>query len=305
MKIALIVPTYNAGANWRKWIEAVNGQTRRPDRIIVIDSSSTDETASIAREYGLEVHVIPHEEFDHGGTRQLGAELAKDSDILIFMTHDATLAREDAIEKLVGAFDDPKVGAAYGRQAPYPDAPFIEARNRSFNYPLESSVRGLADAPRLGFRTVFFSDAFGAYRREVLEEIGGFKAGTISMEDEYAAAKIVLAGHLIAYCAESVACHSHDYKVWDEFSRYFDFGVFHANESWIRERFGEAEGEGMRLVVTQLGFLLRNRPLLVVPAMARMAAKLAGLRLGRMEKRLPVALKRRIGMNKKYWMRTH
>jgi len=38
-------------------------------------------------------------------------------------------------------------------------------------------------------------------------------------------------------------------------------------------------------------------------AMARMTVKLAGFRLGTLEKHLPVSLKRRMSMNKKYWDR--
>jgi rhamnosyltransferase len=88
-----------------------------------------------------------------------------------------------------------------------------------------------------------------------------------------------------------------------EFSRYFDFGVFHSRESWIRERFGQAEGEGMRFLRSQLGFLWRRQPSLVPLAMTRMTVKLAGFRLGTLEKHLPVSLKRRMSMNKKYWDR--
>ena len=302
MNVALVVPTCNAGQRWRDWLDAVRMQTLRPDRLLLIDSSSDDDTASLAREYGFEVRVISRDVFDHGGTRQLGVEWASGADVFVLLSQDAKLANNDALEKIVACFENPEVGAVYGRQLPYPDASPIEVHARSFNYPPESSVRGLDDAPRLGFRTIFFSNAFSAYRRSVLQEVGGFKAGTISMEDEYAAARIVLAGHKIAYCAEAQVYHSHAYTIWQEFSRYFDFGVFHARESWIRERFGEAEGEGMRLVRSQMSFLWRRQPLLIFPAVCRMAAKLAGLRLGTLEKHLPVALKRRLGMNKKYWI---
>ena len=302
MKVALVVPTCNAGPRWRNWLEAVRMQTPRPDRLLLIDSSSEDDTASLARECGFEVRVIPRDEFDHGGTRQLGVEWAFGADVIVFLSQDATLANRDALERISACFENSEVGAAYGRQLPYPDASPIEVHARSFNYPSASSVKGLQDVPRLGFRTIFFSNAFGAYRRCVLEEVGGFKAGTISMEDEHVAARIVLAGHKIAYCAEAQVYHSHTYTIRQEFSRYFDFGVFHARESWIRERFGQAEGEGMRLVRSQLGFLWRQRPLLIFPAMCRMAAKLIGLRLGTLEKHLPAAAKRRLSMNKKYWL---
>ena len=303
MRVALVVPTYNAGPRWREWLRALDAQTLRPDRLLLIDSSSEDDTVPLAREAGFEVRVIPREEFDHGGTRQLGVEWASDAEVVVFLSQDATFAAKDALEKITACFYNATVGAAYGRQLPYPDASPIETHARGFNYPPTSRLKGLDDAGALGFRTIFFSNAFGAYRQSVLQELGGFKAGTISMEDEYLAARIVLAGYKIAYCAEALAYHSHAYTLRQEFSRYFDFGVFHSRESWIRERFGQAEGEGMRFLRSQLGFLWRRQPSLVPLAMARMTVKLAGFRLGTLEKHLPVSLKRRMSMNKKYWDR--
>ena len=76
MNVALFVPTCNAGEPWREWLEALRTQTRQPDRLLLIDSSSDDDTPSLAREYGFEVRVIPRREFNHGRTRQLGVEWA-------------------------------------------------------------------------------------------------------------------------------------------------------------------------------------------------------------------------------------
>lgn len=50
------------------------------------------------------------------------------------------------------------------------------------------------------------------------------------------AAKAILAGYQVAYAADAVVRHSHNYKPLEEFKRYFDIGVFHAQEKWIREK---------------------------------------------------------------------
>jgi hypothetical protein len=47
---------------------------------------------------------------------------------------------------------------------------------------------------------------------------------------------------------------------------------------------------------------MREAPWLIPAAMLRMAAKLAGFRCGALESRLPLALKRRLGMNRRFWM---
>ena len=64
------------------------------------------------------------------------------------------------------------------------------------------------------------------------------------------AARRLKAAYKIAYAADACVYHSHDYSLWREMKRYFDMGVFHAHESWIREEFGGAEVEGMKFVVS-------------------------------------------------------
>lgn len=58
----------------------------------------------------------------------------------------------------------------------------------------------------------------------------------------YFAAKSVLNGYKVAYIAEAMVRHSHNYSLTEEFKRYFDIGVFHADQQWIRNDFGGAGG---------------------------------------------------------------
>ncbi|WP_412917830.1 glycosyltransferase [Meiothermus sp.] len=133
-----------------------------------------DSTVELAREFGFTVCQVNHAQFDHGGTRQLGAELLPNVDLLIYMTQDAVLAASDAIELLVSAFADPKVGVAYGRQLPNLEANPIEAHARLFNYREHSEIRTMQDARSKGLRTAFNSNSFACYRRPALEQVGGF-----------------------------------------------------------------------------------------------------------------------------------
>ncbi len=75
-KVGLIVPTLNAGSLWESWLKAFEQQTRKPDCLLVIDSSSSDDTVALARAHGFDVQVIPKSEFNHGGTRQFGVNSA-------------------------------------------------------------------------------------------------------------------------------------------------------------------------------------------------------------------------------------
>ena len=67
-----------------------------------------------------------------------------------------------------------RIGAAYGRQIPDEGARPVAKVKRLFNYPDESITKNAADRARFGLRTPFLSNAFAAYRRSALEEIGGF-----------------------------------------------------------------------------------------------------------------------------------
>lgn len=57
-------------------------------------------------------------------------------------------------------------------------------------------------------------------------------------------AKAVLSGYKVAYAAKAEVQHSHNYTPLEEFRRYFDIGVFHKDEPWIRQSIGGAGGEG-------------------------------------------------------------
>ncbi len=301
MKVALIVPTLNAGHIWKELLDALGQQTLRGDIELVIDSDSTDDTVKLAEAAGIVVHGISRKDFNHGATRQLGVHLAPDADVLVFLTQDAILACPNSIERIVDCFKDAQVGAAYGRQLPRKVANPIEAHARLFNYPVLGQVRTFEDRKRLGIKTAFISNSFAAYRRAALEEVGGFPAHVIFGEDMYVAAKLLINGWKVAYCADAQIYHSHDYTLSQEFRRYFDIGVFHTQEPWIQAEFGSAGSEGMSYVVSELKYLAKANFLLIPSALIRTGFKLLGYRLGKLERLLPNALKRRLSMHNTYW----
>ena len=272
-KVGLIVPTLNAGNLWELWLKAFEQQTRKPDCLLVIDSSSSDDTVALARAQGFDAQVIPKSEFNHGGTRQLGVTILSAVDIIVLLTQDALLTNPDAIERLLAAFADERVGAAYGRQLPHRNAGPIAAHARLFNYLAESQLRNLEDRTRFGIKTVFISNSFSAYRRNTLMQVGGFPVDTIMNEDTYVAGKMLVSGWKIAYCADAQVFHSHEYSFLDEFKRYFDIGVFHTRTSWLQQTFGGASGEGLRFVISEMRYLMKHAPWLFPSAALRTGLK--------------------------------
>lgn len=298
--VSIIIPTLNAGRYIGNLLESLHKQSIDSE-IIIIDSTSADKTAKIAESFNVKTIVIKREDFNHGRTRNLAQSMAK-GEILIYITQDAVPVNEYAIENLIKPFyKDEKIGAVYGRQLPRQKANPIESHARLFNYPPINHVKTMGDASKLGLKTVFISNSFAAYRRYALIDVGWFPSNTIMSEDTYVGAKMILRGWKIAYRADACVYHSHDYTPLEEFNRYFDIGVFHAREPWIRICFGQAEGEGLRYFWSELRYLWNKNLFLIPSSILRTILKLAGYRLGIMEQYFPIWLKQRLSMNKDFW----
>lgn len=300
MVVRVVVPTLNAAAEWPA-VSPPLLASLPPEQVLIVDSSSTDETTTLARNAGFRLYSIQQSEFNHGATRQLAAELLPEADILIYITQDAILTTPASIANLLQPFADPSVAAAYGRQLPRIGAGAIEAHARNFNYPEQSEIRSFASRNRLGFKTIFLSNSFAAYRRSALMAVGGFPRQVIFGEDTIVAARLLMAGSKIAYVAEASVRHSHPYTWTQEFKRYFDIGVLHSRERWLQDSFGGTGGEGKRFVISELSYLRHKDPLRIPSGLIRTGLKLLGYKLGRSEKNLSLGMKRRLSMNRRFW----
>ena len=299
--IAVIIPTLNAASEWPSLTKAINAQGIAPRQVLIVDSESTDGTPRAARNCGYRVEEIQRAKFNHGGTRQWALQFFPHAEIVLFFTQDAIPVTGDSIKKLLAAFNDPTVAAAFGRQLPRESAGAIEGHARLYNYPEISGVRSLATRETMGIKTIFLSNSFAAYRRSVLDEVGGFPSHVILGEDTIVAARLLLRGWRVAYVADASVYHSHPYSCVEEFKRCFDTGVLHSRESWMLEEFGKASGEGLRFVRSELSYLSRHNPALIPAALWRTLLKYAGYRLGRLESRLSPGLKRRLSMHHRFW----
>lgn len=288
MKVSVIVPTYNAGELWKEWIKAIQMQDMDFVEVIVIDSSSNDDTVSLANQAGFNVVKIAKSDFNHGGTRNLAAQLANPaSNILVYLTQDAILAEPCSLGKLIEPFKNSQVSAVCGRQLPHKDANPLAAFARQFNYPNVSVVKDSGSIPDLGIKTAFMSNSFAAYRRSVFDTLGGFPDDIILAEDMYLTARMIMAGYQVTYCSDATVYHSHNYTLCQEFKRYFDTGSFHLSEPWILDTFGTAVGEGKKLVLAEWKYLLKNAPLWLPYSFLSICSKAAGFYLGKNSDKIP------------------
>jgi rhamnosyltransferase len=301
-RVAVIVPTLNAAKLWSRFNEGLRCQGLRPDQIWIVDSSSSDGTQDLVRAAGYHLLSIAREDFNHGSTRQWAAGQVGDAEILVYLTQDAVLTDCESIRNLVAAFADPAVGAAYGRQLPRIGAGVIEAHARTFNYPDRSVLRTLEYRKQAGFKAIFASNSYAAYRADALWEIGGFPSDVIVSEDTIVFARLLFHDWKTAYVANALVHHSHSYKWTDELRRYFDIGVLHSKEPWLMQEFGQVHGEGMRFVLSEIKTLWPRHFYLLPYALFRTLLKFCGYQMGRRVKYLSTLMARHLSQQKNYWV---
>src|SRR6266542_711285 len=164
--ISIILLTYNGGPTLPATLNAIatqsldfDGQTLPTPEIVAIDSGSTDGTLDVLRQNGIIPHCIPHEEFGHGRTRNLGASLAH-GQWLVYLSQDAVPASPLWLARLTRHLRDPGVAAAFGRQLPPAGLGPIETFFLEQTYPPRGATHSptAPGAGRASIRRIFFSN---------------------------------------------------------------------------------------------------------------------------------------------------
>jgi glycosyltransferase involved in cell wall biosynthesis len=118
--VSIVIPTKNAGPEFRRNLEAIRQQTLRSD-IFVVDSGSTDGTLEIAREFEADITTISPESFNHGETRNLGVRRTQ-TPFCVMLVQDALPIGETWLEELISPFEDDRVVGVTAQQVPRPDS---------------------------------------------------------------------------------------------------------------------------------------------------------------------------------------
>jgi rhamnosyltransferase len=278
MKISVIIPTLNAGNNIDRLLNRLFNQTLLPYEIIIIDSSSKDNTVQIAEKMGARVLEIPRKHFNHGETRNMGAFNSK-GEILMFMTQDAIPADNYLIEKLVSPLDSDNIAASYARHLPNENATPIERFARLFNYPQKECIKGKDSIQALGIKTFFFSNVCSVIKKNIFINVGAFPRVKAN-EDMIFTAKLILNGFKIAYVPDAKVIHSHNYLLLKQFIRYYNIGSSFKNNKWILS-LTKLQEEGIKFLKEELAFLKENHKYYWIPyAIIDAIIRYLGYRLG-------------------------
>ena len=302
--VDVLIPVYEPDEDFKKLLKMLSRQTVRPRKIILMVTEGRREVAPDDKAYpDIEIHKLRKEDFDHAGTRNDAAAYS-DADLILFMTQDAVPEDVHFIEEMEEGMElSGRIAVSYARQLAKKDTKPIERLIRHFNYPEESRLKSSDDLPELGVKTYFCSDVAAMYRREIFEELGGFRTPAVFNEDMVFAASAVKAGYEVYYNAEARVVHAHNLKLKEQFRRNFDVGASQADHP---EVFAEisSEKEGGKLFKTiSKGLVKLGRWYLLPYFILQCGAKFIGFRLGKRYQKMKPGLVKKLSSNKAYWER--
>ncbi|MDO4187744.1 MAG: glycosyltransferase family 2 protein [Lachnospiraceae bacterium] len=305
--VNVVIPAYKPDEKLIKIFKMMETQTARVSKIIVMNTCQdakncervdSDEVTKLCDKSGykidkdfIEIHNIRKEDFDHGATRNAGAShVSDDCDYVLFMTQDAVPENDKLIENLLKPFSDEsngnKIGVAYGRQLATDSSSLAEKFTRGFNYPDEDRIKTVDDIGTIGIKAFFCSNVCALYRREVLNELGGFVNKAIFNEDMVFANKLLKSGYNIAYASKATVIHTHEYSGMQQFKRNFDLAVSQKMNPQAFEGIS-SESEGVKYVIAAFKYFCKNkRPFTIIPFGINCVYKYLGYRKGKNYERL-------------------
>jgi rhamnosyltransferase len=209
--ITIILRSFNEAWALRDTLSALKRQSYRNWELIVIDSGSTDGSPELIRA-AEPVHFIeirPHE-YNPGRVMNLGMRLAR-SNFGIFLNADATPLDSNWLRPLVTVLQDFQTAAVFGRQIPRPNCQAVYACDyeRCFGPGRESATWDH-----------FFSMVSSGLRKDIWSRRGFLENLQYAEDDEYTR-WARSNNYKIAYSADSVVMHSHNYTPAEAYKRSF------------------------------------------------------------------------------------
>lgn len=209
-KVSLIIPAHNEAAVLPKTLQKIfsSNYPKKSMEVIVVDDGSTDGTSKVAKRFP--VNLIRNKS-NFGKCESLNIGIKNASNEIILTTDADTEFGKNTIENLVKHFSDKEVGAVAGYyKVPeniFSNLPFKKLK--TFLLLKFQSIEYLtflfARRRQAAFDAVMVvPGAIGAFRKDVLEKIGGFDKSML-VEDYDATIKIHKAGYKIVCEKDAVA----------------------------------------------------------------------------------------------------
>lgn len=257
MKVEIICPLYNA----EKYIENLHNSFLKQVGnftliITYVLTNGSDQTENILKKLNANYSVIESNAFSHSLTREKAA-MQSTADIIVFVTQDVIIRRNDWLKNLIKDIGKDNVAATYSRQLCTNNS--IEKYTREKNYPETSFTVSKEDINEKGLRTFFFSDASGAIDLNVFKKLKGYDGKKLPIsEDMYFAYKLIMNGYKIGYCAESEVEHSHKFSFKELYDRYYLTGKFFKQNSYLNQYGTTESGLNMAIYIFKQSIKERN-----------------------------------------------
>jgi glycosyltransferase involved in cell wall biosynthesis len=118
LRLSLIIPTYNRPKDIMRLLRNLNLQTRKPDEVIIVDASDTEETKMLV-EHNKEEFTYPISYYSHekGLTRQRNYGVSKARYDIVGFTDDDSLFEPDYFARILNIFEKDltkEIGGASG-----------------------------------------------------------------------------------------------------------------------------------------------------------------------------------------------
>ncbi|MGL5416276.1 MAG: glycosyltransferase [Clostridium sp.] len=302
MDISVICPLYNA----EDYIEELNNGILKQNlynefnlEVFYVLTESKDNTEALLKKIGAKYKKIIKEEFSHSLTREkMAYEYGKD--IIVFISQDILFKDNDWLFNLVKPIKDGECEASFSRQiTKYKN---IEKYTREYNYRSEERTVSKNDIENLGLYAFFYSDASSAVLGEVYKKLNAYDGKKLIInEDMYFANKLIESGYRIKYCSNSIIYHSHKFKLKDLLKRYFDTGVFFADNTQFQDYSGSGTGLGMVKYIFKNALKEGNIKCLIT-IIPDFGTRFIGSNLGKRYRKLNDGLILKLTINKSYWI---
>lgn len=198
--VSVIVPAYNEGKVVANCIESILASDYPAFEVILVDDGSTDDTLAEMRRFETHPRVRVIGKANGGKASALNAGIeAAAGEVLFFVDADGIFT-PSTIREMLNAFDDPRVGAVCGNDAPV-NLDRIQTRLACIQTHVGTGFvrRALAQMNCLPI----VSGNIGAFRRSVVEKTGPFLSGFIG-EDLELTWRVYKAGYRVNFAPKAV-----------------------------------------------------------------------------------------------------
>jgi rhamnosyltransferase len=185
-------------------------QTYTDFELLVVDSGSTDKTLDIVSSYPCRLEKIPPQNYYPGAVLNQAIE-GISTELVVFLNSDCVPLAPETLGRLVAAFDDPTVMAAFGRQLPRPEADAWVRRDYAEAFPASG------DAPPW----ITFSLPIAGFRHAAWEQRKFYTDAWGSEDTDWGRWARQQPGWKVVYVPDAITMHSHNYTLRQLYGRRF------------------------------------------------------------------------------------